>query len=137
MATFTFDLVSPERQLFSGPVEQVVVPGTDGDFGVLAGHAPFVAAIRPGILTVHGSGQPQRLFVRGGFAEVSGSGLSVLAETAVPVEQLDVAMIDKEVTKAEEALADATSQDAKTKAAEVVDQLKAVKLALGTLKSTH
>ena len=71
MATFHFDLVSPEKLLFSGEVEQVDVPGTEGDFGVLAGHAPLVSIIRPGILTVRANGSEQKIVVLGGFAEVS------------------------------------------------------------------
>lgn len=138
MATFTFELVSPERQLFSGPVEQVVVPGADGDFGVLAGHAPFVSGIRPGILTIHGGGgQPQRLFVRGGFAEVSGGTLTVLAEQAVAVADLHADQIDQAIKDAESDLADARDDAGKLKASERLDQLKGVKSALGTLKSTH
>ncbi len=83
MATFHFDLVSPEKLLFSGEVDQVDVPGTEGDFGVLAGHAPLVSALRPGIMTVTVNGQAQRMVVLGGFAEVSAEGtLTVLADLA-------------------------------------------------------
>jgi F-type H+-transporting ATPase subunit epsilon len=80
MATFHFGLVSPEQLLFSGDVEQVDVPGAEGEFGVLANHAPLVAALRPGILTMHGSGEPQKIVVLGGFAEVSAQGLTLLAD---------------------------------------------------------
>lgn len=82
MATFKFDLVSPARLVFSGEVEQVDVPGAEGDFGVLAGHAPFVTTLRPGILTIHGVGGDQSIVVLGGFAEVSTEGLTVLADQA-------------------------------------------------------
>ena len=83
MATFHFDLVSPEKLLFSGEVDQVDVPGTEGDFGVLAGHAPTVSALRPGIMTVFVGGEAQRMVVLGGFAEVSADGkLTVLADLA-------------------------------------------------------
>ena len=71
MATFHFDLVSPEKLLFSGEVDQVDVPGSEGDFGVLAGHAPTVSALRPGIMRVMVRGETQNLVVLGGFAEVS------------------------------------------------------------------
>ena len=71
---FHFELVSPEKLLFSGEVDQVDVPGAEGDFGVLAGHAPLVATLRPGILTVHRAGGAQRIVVLGGFAEVSAAG---------------------------------------------------------------
>jgi F-type H+-transporting ATPase subunit epsilon len=137
MATFHFELVSPERQLFSGAVEQVVVPGSEGDFGILAGHSPFVSTLRPGILTIHGDGQPKRLYVRGGFAEVSSGGLTVLAERATPVEELNAAHLDQDIKNAEEDLADAKDDAARSKASERLDQLKGVKAVLGTAGSTH
>ena len=86
MATFHFDLVSPEKLAFSGEVDQVDIPGVEGDFGVLAGHAPVVAAIRPGILTVTSAARSQKIIVLGGFAEVSDKGLTVLADVANSVE---------------------------------------------------
>jgi F-type H+-transporting ATPase subunit epsilon len=89
MATFHFELVSPEKLLFSGEVEQVDVPGAEGDFGVLAGHAPYVATLRPGILTVYGAGAAQKIVVLGGFAEVSAQGLTVLADVAEAVEDFN------------------------------------------------
>jgi F-type H+-transporting ATPase subunit epsilon len=82
MATLHFELVSPEKLVFSGEVEQVDVPGAEGDFGVLAGHAPMVTTLRPGVLTVKAAGGEQKIVVLGGFAEVSASGLTVLADTA-------------------------------------------------------
>ena len=101
MATFKFDLVSPEKLLFSGDVEQVDVPGAEGDFGVLAGHAPYVTTLRPGILTVHASGGTQKIVVLGGFAEVSASGLTVLADTAEAVEDMDRDMIARRISDIE------------------------------------
>ena len=89
MATFHFDLVSPEKLAFSGEVDQVDVPGIEGDFGVLAGHAPVVAVIRPGILTITSGGSQQKIVVLGGLAEVSESGLTVLADVATSVADLD------------------------------------------------
>jgi F-type H+-transporting ATPase subunit epsilon len=89
MATFHFDLVSPEKLAFSGDVDQVDVPGFEGDFGVLAGHAPIVAAIRPGILTVITDGAKQKIIVLGGLAEMSDKGLTVLADVATSLEELD------------------------------------------------
>src|SRR5438128_589084 len=83
MDNFHFDLVSPERLVFSGEVEHVVVPGSEGEFGVLAHHAPLLAMLRPGILTILGPGQPQRIVVGGGFAEVAPDGLTVHAALAV------------------------------------------------------
>ena len=92
MATFHFDLVSPEKLAFSGAVDQVDVPGVEGDFGVLAGHAPVVAAIRPGILTVTSGGTKQKIIVLGGLAEVSDKGLTVLADVATSLDELDQAL---------------------------------------------
>jgi F-type H+-transporting ATPase subunit epsilon len=89
MATFHFDLVSPEKLAFSGEVDQVDVPGVEGDFGVLAGHAPIVAAIRPGILTITTGGNHQKIIVLGGLAEMSDKGLTVLADVATSLEELD------------------------------------------------
>ena len=80
MATFQFDLVSPEKLLFSGAVDQVDVPGSEGDFGVLAGHAPLMTTLRPGILVLHREGGALKVVVNGGFAEVNPDGLTVLAD---------------------------------------------------------
>ena len=101
MAAFHFDLVSPEKLLFSGEVEQVDVPGAEGDFGVLAGHAPMVATLRPDILTVRGSSGEQKIVVLGGFAEVSVQGLTVLADVAEAVEDIDRTMIASRISELE------------------------------------
>jgi F-type H+-transporting ATPase subunit epsilon len=93
MATLHFELVSPEKLLFSGDVAQVDMPGAEGDFGVLAGHAPFVTTLRPGILTVHGADDEQKIVVLGGFAEMSAQGLTVLADVAEAVADIDRGMI--------------------------------------------
>jgi F-type H+-transporting ATPase subunit epsilon len=105
MATFHFELVSPEKLLFSGEVEQVDVPGAEGDFGVLAGHAPFVSTLRPGILTVHGSGGEQKIVVLGGFAEVSAEGLTVLADVAEAIQDIDRGMIATRISELEQRIA--------------------------------
>lgn len=103
MATFHFDLVSPEKLLFSGDVDQVDIPGMEGDFGVLAGHAPVVAALRPGIMTVFVNGQAQRMVVLGGFAEVSSDGkLTVLADLANSVEEFDRTVLAERIAAQEE-----------------------------------
>ena len=96
-----FELVSPEKLVFSGEVDQVDVPGAEGDFGVLAGHAPFVTTLRPGILTVHGAEAAQRIVVLGGFAEVSAQGLTVLADVAEAVEGIDRNMIAERIKEIE------------------------------------
>ena len=131
MATFHFDLVSPEEILFSGEVEHVVVPGFEGEFGVLAGHAPLVATLRPGILKILGPGEPQRIMIFGGFAEVGPSGLTVLADMAAPVEELDPAVIASEIKDAEEDIADGTDERLRDKLRQRVEQLRAVQAALG------
>src|ERR1039457_2871998 len=105
MATFHFDLVSPEKLLFSGDVEQVDVPGAEGDFGVLANHAPFVATLRPGILTVHGAGGEQKIVVLGGFAEVSAEGLTVLADVAEALEDIAGGVIATRIGKMDQQIA--------------------------------
>jgi F-type H+-transporting ATPase subunit epsilon len=102
MATFQLDLVTPDKLLFSGPVEQVDVPGAEGDFGVLAGHAPLVAMLKPGVLVVHEGGKHHRLVVIGGFAEVSSEGLTVLADFAGPVESFDRAVIASQIAETEQ-----------------------------------
>jgi len=103
MATFHFDLVSPEKLLFSGEVDQVDVPGIEGDFGVLAGHAPAVSALRPGIMTVFVGGEQQRMVVLGGFAEVSADGkLTVLADLADSVEDFDRDVLAEGISAQEE-----------------------------------
>ena len=101
MATFHFDLVSPEKLLFSGDVEQVDVPGAEGDFGVLANHAPFVTTLRPGILTIYGADGAQKIVVLGGFVEVSAQGLTVLADVAETVEDMDRAVIAARIAEME------------------------------------
>jgi F-type H+-transporting ATPase subunit epsilon len=131
MAEFHFDLVSPERLVFSGEVEQVDVPGSEGDFGVLAHHAPLIAMLKPGILTVRSPGEAKRIVVVGGFAEVNEEGLTVLADMAVPVEEFDRASLAGEIKDTEEDLADAADDAARDKAREKLDQLKALDAALG------
>ena len=107
MATFHFDLVSPEKLAFSGEVDQVDIPGVEGDFGVLAGHAPVVAAIRPGILTVTTrDGTREKIIVLGGLAEVSGKGLTVLADVATSIEELDRARFAETISEMEAKLAE-------------------------------
>jgi F-type H+-transporting ATPase subunit epsilon len=106
MATFHFDLVSPEKLAFSGEVDQVDVPGVEGDFGVLAGHAPVIATIRPGILTVTTGGTRQKIIVLGGLAEVSDRGLTVLADVATSIEDLDRGAFANQISEMEAKLAE-------------------------------
>jgi F-type H+-transporting ATPase subunit epsilon len=106
MATFHFDLVSPEKLAFSGEVDQVDVPGWEGDFGVLAGHAPVVAAVRPGILTIIAGGEKQKIIVLGGLAEVSDNRLTVLADVVTSIDEVDRAQFADTVAQMEEKLSE-------------------------------
>src|SRR5712692_10501234 len=115
MATFHFELASPERLVFSGEVEHVVVPGAEGEFGVLAQHAPVVAMLRPGILKILGANE-QNFVVRGGFAEVNPEGLTVLADFAMPLDQVDHAMLESQIKDLEEDVADAAEGPARDRA---------------------
>src|SRR5262245_33217579 len=127
MATFHFDLVSPEKLLFAGEVDQVDIPGTEGDFGVLAGHAPTVSALRPGIMTVHVNGQQQRMVVLGGFAEVSPDGKStVLADLADSVEDFDRAVLAERISAQEEKVKATEPGSELDKAIERLDHFKQV-----------
>jgi F-type H+-transporting ATPase subunit epsilon len=130
MATFHFDLVSPEQLVFSGEVEHVVVPGTEGEFGVLAGHAPLIAMLKPGILKILGPNE-QRILVVGGFAEVGPEGLTVLADRAVPLEDVDSAVLAGEIKDTEEDVADAKDDATRDRLRLKLDQLRAVQSVLG------
>ena len=127
----TFELVSPERLLVSTEADMVVVPGGEGDFGVLAGHAPAISTVRPGVIEVHDEGkEPDRKFIAGGVAEVTPERLTVLAEEAVPVAEMDRANLEQRLKDAEEDLEDAETDDARHKAhatiALLTEMLKAV-----------
>ena len=109
-----FELVSPERLVISKPVDMVVVPGAEGDFGALPGHAPFISELRSWVVEVHDEGEvTERVFVAGGFAEVTPERCTVLAEEAVPVGEIDTARIDQEIKNLGEDLADAKTDDDK------------------------
>jgi F-type H+-transporting ATPase subunit epsilon len=131
MATFHFELVSPERLIFSGDVDQVDVPGEEGEFGVFAGHAPYVATLKPGVLTIYGEGEPRRIVVYGGLAEMGSKGLTVLAEQALPVAELNADVIAQSVKDAEEDIADADNDVVRDKARSRLEQLQTLKAALG------
>jgi F-type H+-transporting ATPase subunit epsilon len=102
MATLHFELVSPEKIAFSGEVDQVDVPGADGDFGVFAGHAPLISLLRPGVVTVYKGGEQIRLVVLGGLAEVGPGGLTLLADVATSLEDLDRAALQAQIVEMEE-----------------------------------
>jgi len=133
MATFHFDLVSPEKLLFSSEVTQVDVPGTEGNFGVLAGHAPMVTTVRPGILVIYGeAGEQLRVVVNGGFAEVGPNGLTVLADTAVALEEFDRSTLAELIKDTGEDVADATDPWQRDKLARKLEQLRTLQTALGS-----
>lgn len=125
-----FALVSPERELFQGEVDQVVVPGSDGEFGVLPRHTPVMSTIKPGALRILNDGAERRIFVNGGFADVTSDGLTVLAEDAVDLAGLDAAAVEQDIRDAREDVAGA--KDAvKQRAAEAkLARLEALKAAL-------
>jgi F-type H+-transporting ATPase subunit epsilon len=131
MATFHFDLVSPEKMAFSGEVDQVDVPGAEGDFGVLAGHAPVVAAIRPGILTVITGGSKQKIIVLGGLAEMSDKGLTVLADVATSIDELDRAKFAETISDMEAKLSEKEGSEL-DKAIERLDHFKSIQHELNT-----
>src|SRR4051812_36103423 len=130
MATFHFDLVSPQQLVFSGEVEHVVGPGTEGEFGVLAGHAPLIAMLRPGILRILGPNE-QRMLVTGGFAEVTPDMLTVLADRAAPVDEFDASALAGEIKDIEEDIADSKDDHTKDRLRTRLDQLRAVQDILG------
>ena len=131
MASFAFELVSPERLLFAGDDESVVVPGTEGEFTVLKDHAPLMSTLKPGVVTVIETGAKEtRLFVRGGFADVAPTGLTILADSAVPIEQFDASKLDAEIQIARTDVADAPSDESRRLAQEKLDQLSELRATL-------
>jgi F-type H+-transporting ATPase subunit epsilon len=131
MATLTFELVSPERILFSGAVDAVVLPASEGDMTILPGHAPVMTALKTGFLVITDRpGNGRRVLVRGGFADVSQTGLTVLAERALPEEEITQEILDHEILQAEMAY-DASDDTAVRHAAEAaISQLREAKAAL-------
>lgn len=125
-----FDLVSPERRLFAGAVDQVVVPGEEGDFGVLPNHAPFMSVIRPGAITVLNDGTSERTFIHGGFAEVTPAGLTILAEEAIPMSEIDADKLAQDLSDAREDVATAKTDEAREHAEGLVAKFEAMKAAL-------
>jgi F-type H+-transporting ATPase subunit epsilon len=133
MATFHFDLVAPEKLLFSSEVRQVDLPGAEGDLGVLAGHAPVITNLRPGILVIYGEGGEQlRIVVNGGFAEVGPNGLTVLADSAVPLDEFDRSVLAGLIKDTEEDAADSTDPRMRDKLSRRLDQLRALQAAIAT-----
>ncbi|MEZ5893931.1 MAG: F0F1 ATP synthase subunit epsilon [Parvularculaceae bacterium] len=125
-----FTLVSPEKELMSAQVDQVDIPGTEGWLGVLPNHAPLMTALAPGMVRIRTGSDERRIFVRGGFAEISPAGLTLLAEEAMRAEDLDAATVAQKVKDAEEDLADADTDDKKLAAQQSLDRLKELQAAL-------
>lgn len=135
MASFPFELVSPERIIFSGDVEQVVIPAVEGEMTLLSDHAPMMAALKTGFLVVggakgQGSGE-ERILVQGGFVDVGPKGATVLAERAMPVSELTGEILTREIARAEAVHEKAEDPVLKAEAADTVAQLSAVRASLG------
>ena len=131
MAALHFELVSPAKLLFSGDVVSVTLPGTEGDMGIFVGHAPVLSTLRPGVVVVtKDGGAVDKIFVRGGFAEVNPRGLTVLAETAIAMADLDAGAIAGQIKDAEEDVADAKDDEVRRKAVENLDHLKGLQAAV-------
>lgn len=122
--TIKFELVSPERILMSEDVEHVVLPGSEGELGVLPGHSPAVVTLKPGMITVISGSGSRKLFVKGGFAEVNPETLTVLAEHALDPASTDKAQVEKELAAAEQELANAANDDARFTAQAAIDALR-------------
>jgi F-type H+-transporting ATPase subunit epsilon len=125
-----FALVSPERELFNGEVDHVVVPGSEGEFGVSPNHAPVMSVIKPGALKVINEGTERRIFVNGGFADVTPEGLSVLAEEAIDLADVDPAQLEQQLKNAQDDLRDANSDDRRAAAQRALSRAEGIKAAL-------
>jgi len=131
MAGLHFELVSPARLLFSGDVASVTIPGTEGEMGIFPGHAPILSTLKPGVVTVYkDGGSSDRIFVKGGMVEVNPKGLTLLAEVAIPMAELNPAAIAQQIRDAEEDVADAKTDEARRKAAENLEHLKTIQASL-------
>jgi F-type H+-transporting ATPase subunit epsilon len=130
MATkIAFELVSPERLLLSTQADMVTVPGTEGYLGVMAGHAPLVTTLRAGMIDVLDNGKDERYFIRGGFAEIGPAKITVLAEEALPMSELDLAVLDQRIADAQDDEIAAKTDVGRQQAAQLVDDLKLVRAA--------
>ncbi len=125
-----FEFVSPVSVLFSGDVDQVDLPGAEGDMGILPGHAPLVTILRPGILTIFREGRREPIVVIGGFAEVGPAGLTVLADRVVARADFDMTLLAGEIKDTEEDVADAEDAAQRDKLARRLEQLKTLQHAL-------
>jgi len=137
MASFQFDLVAPDKLLFSGEVDQVDLPGAEGDFGVLADHAPMVVLLRPGVISVIVGGQAERIVIFGGFAEISPQGLTVLADNASAIQDLDPAVLAQRVAETEDKIKKTEPGSAHDRQLERLDHLKTIGAQLETSTTKH
>ncbi|HIF08785.1 MAG TPA: F0F1 ATP synthase subunit epsilon [Sneathiellales bacterium] len=120
----SFEMVSPDRLLKTADVDMVIVPGMEGDFGVLPGHAPLISTMRPGVVEIHDEGNDvEQIFVRGGFAEVTTEGVTILAEEAIAMADLGRGQLEQEVSYAREDIDDAKTDEARDRAQHKFDQL--------------
>lgn len=126
----SFALVSPEREVFNGEVDHVVVPGSEGEFGVSPSHAPVMSVVKPGALRVFNEGAERRIFVNGGFADVTPEGLTVLAEEALDLADVDPAQLDQQLKNASEDLRDANSEAKREAAQRALARLETIKAAI-------
>lgn len=128
--TLHFSLVSPERELFSGDVKQVDAPGVEGEFGVLPQHAPFMTVLKPGVVRIHEESGVTPVFVRGGFADVTPAGLTILAEEAVRLSDVNAAELDSEIAKVRSDASDPGDEARRRRAGERLAYLEALRAAL-------
>jgi F-type H+-transporting ATPase subunit epsilon len=128
-AKIAFDLVSPERLLLSDTADMVTIPGTEGYMGVMAGHSPVVTTLRPGMIDVLKDGVDQRYFIRGGFAEISATKVTILAEEAIPFAELDLQILDQRIKDAEADHIAAATDAEKARLDELLDDLRLVRAA--------
>ena len=126
-AKIAFDLVSPEKLLLSAEADMVTVPGSEGYMGVIAGHAPLVSTLRAGMIDLKDEGVDTRFFIRGGFAEINPTKITVLAEEAIPMSEMDLAILDQRISDAQEDEIAAKTDADRIRAAQLVDDLKLVR----------
>ncbi len=130
--TLNFSLVSPERELFSGEVNQVDAPGVEGEFGVLPKHAPFMTVLKPGLVRIHEASGVTPVFVRGGFADVTPAGLTILAEEAVRLSDVDAGALEAEIAKVKSDANDPGDETRRKRSVERLVYLEALRAALGS-----
>lgn len=124
-----FELVSPEKLLLSKAVDMVTVPGTEGYMGVMAGHSPLVSTLRAGMIDMKDEAVDTRFFIRGGFVEINPGKITVLAEEAIPMSEMDLAILDQRISDAQEDEIAAKTDADRARAAQMVDDLKLVRAA--------